>query len=1006
MRIVIDLQACQSTGSRHRGIGRYSLSLAKAMLENAKDHDCHLLLSGLFPETIADLRRTFAAYLPPEKIHVWQAAQPVAELLSENKWRCRTAELVREQALAALRPDMVHVTSLFEGSGDNAVGSIAANGNALASAVTLYDLIPLVYKKQYLTTEAQQDWYYRKLISAKRADLLLAISEATRQEGIDYLQLSPEKVVNISSAVDPQFTVRSASDESMLALRQRYGLLKPYVMYTGGIDLRKNIDGLIEAYAGLPGLLRQQHQLAIVCSVQAHDRERLLALAARYGLAEQDLVLTGFVPDHDLPLLYQECKLFVFPSWHEGFGLPALEAMSCGVPVIAANTSSLPEVLGCQDALFDPRSIAAITSKMLQVLSDTQFAGFLREHGLKQAQQFSWDASGKKAIAAFEHFHAQTKNQKRHGILDKKPFSSAPLGVQKLRCAYISPLPAVASGIADYSAELIPALAEHYEMTLIVSQDNVADAWLRAGFQIKDARWFTQNRAKFDRVLYHFGNSPAHLYMYALFDRFPGTIVLHDFFLGDSLAYVDLNDIAPGLWTKLLYEAHAYPALLALRAAESHLDLIRRYPCSPALTLRADGVIVHSNYSKALATKWMGAEIASQWEVVPHLRRLPHHQNKLEARIRLGLDQDAFLVCAFGMLGPTKLNQELVQAWDASTLAHAENCHLVFVGQNDSGSYGAELEAMLNNSPARDRMKITGYADIELYRTYLQAADLAVQLRTQSRGESSGTVVDCMAYGLPLIINRNGAMAEVREDVAHGLEDQFSLIALQTALEQMFGDPALRQRLGTQAQAFIAQSRDPASIALAYWDAIEHQSQSAANALMHQTLRQIAAVEATSVSDQDWRITAQALAHNKTITRAPVIHLLVDDTDVDSTEKNLSTEARLLVECVLSEFNAGRIEFVRTSPLGLRYARRWAWRNFDLRYAPVSDDLVHFQAGDYLLAKQHEIPDEIDLAGLTEQVGVRVVFDTISDAHALHFTGRDSDLLQQMMNQMVHHLRT
>ena len=102
----------------------------------------------------------------------------------------------------------------------------------------------------------------------------------------------------------------------MQALRQRHGLVHPFVMYTGGIDYRKNIDGLIRAYAALPTVLRARHQLAIVCSVQQVERERLMALARSAGLAAGELVLTGFVPDADLPLLYQDCALFVFPSLH------------------------------------------------------------------------------------------------------------------------------------------------------------------------------------------------------------------------------------------------------------------------------------------------------------------------------------------------------------------------------------------------------------------------------------------------------------------------------------------------------------------------------------------------------------------------------------------------------------------------------------------------------------------------------------------------------------------
>ena len=118
-------------------------------------------------------------------------------------------------------------------------------------------------------------------------------------------------------------------------------------------------------------------------------------------------MLTGFVPEEDLLVLYNLCKAFVFPSWHEGFGLPALEAMSCGRAVIGANTSSVPEVIGRDDALFDPMSDSSIAAKLEEVLTNDAFRSELERHGLEQAKRFSWDASAQRAIAAFEALHAR-----------------------------------------------------------------------------------------------------------------------------------------------------------------------------------------------------------------------------------------------------------------------------------------------------------------------------------------------------------------------------------------------------------------------------------------------------------------------------------------------------------------------------------------------------------------------------------------------------------------------
>ena len=149
----------------------------------------------------------------------------------------------------------------------------------------------------------------------------------------------------------------------------------------------------------LPKDIRKAHQLAIVCAIQDQDRRRLLEIAETGGLSRQEIVMTGFVPEDDLVALYSLCELFVFPSWHEGFGLPALEAMWCDAPVIASNRSSLPEVVGLEDALFDPMDDQSITDAMQRGLTDERFRKKLIANAKKQRVKFSWDDSERRAMA-------------------------------------------------------------------------------------------------------------------------------------------------------------------------------------------------------------------------------------------------------------------------------------------------------------------------------------------------------------------------------------------------------------------------------------------------------------------------------------------------------------------------------------------------------------------------------------------------------------------------------
>ena len=772
MRIVIDLQAAQAS-NRNRGVGRYSLSLAKAMVLNRGEHEIQIALSGLFPETIEPIRAAFEGLLPQENIHVWHAVPPVSKARQENDWRRLSAEKVREAFLASLRPDIVHVASLFEGFGDDAATSVGVFTN-IPTAVTLYDLIPLIHRLPYLENPSVEAWYFEKLEHLRRADMWLAISESSRQEGLQHLNLPANRVVSISTAADAHFQSIELSAVAEQEICQEYGLLRPFVMYTGGIDHRKNIGGLIRAFALLPLKIRREHQLAIVCTTRPEDKQLLLDLARKHGLNADDVVLTGFVPEDHLIALYNLCKLFVFPSWHEGFGLPVLEAMHCGAPVIGANTSSLPEVIGWEQALFDPRSDEAISAKMEQALCDDAFRAELLRRGRLQAEMFSWDDTAKRAIAAFERFHADTHK------LDAVSLAT----VRRPKLAYVSPLPPARSGIADYSAELLPELARHYDIDLVVSQAEV-DAELDADWPVRTVEWLVDHAKEYDRVLFHFGNSAFHSDMFDLLAAVPGVVVLHDFFLSGIVAHMAVVGSKPGFFLEELYRAHGYPAVQAFFHAGDVADVIWKYPCNLSVLQNSLGVIVHSENSRCLARQWYGTSNQEDWAVIPHMRHFATRVDRDVARRELGIQTDAFMVCSFGILGPHKLNHRLLDAWFNSGLCRDTNCHLVFVGENHEGEYGLALAEKIRLGAAQDRIRITGWADMEVFRRFLAAADVGVQLRTLSRGETSGTVLDCMNYGLATIVNANGSMADLLDAGVWKLPDEFSDQQLVEALETL-----------------------------------------------------------------------------------------------------------------------------------------------------------------------------------------------------------------------------
>lgn len=867
MRIVIDLQAAQGP-SRHRGIGRYSLALTHALARTRPNHEIFVLINGLVPHTIEEVRAALSNSIPDENIVVWTAPGPIDAANPHNDVRREAAELMRESALAALSPDYILVSSLFEGYGDNIAATVGSLYSAIPTATVLYDLIPLIHSHIYLPNANIKAWYQNKLGHLRRSDLLLSISESARQEALTWLGTDPEKVVNISTAADDHFSPGVISRSTKSHLAARYGLVRPFVMYTGGIDHRKNIEGLICAYARLPDSVRRDHQLAIVCSVQDADRSRLLKLAAEEGLADDEVVLTGFIPEDDLLACYRSCKLFVFPSWHEGFGLPALEAMKCGRAVIVGNRSGLPEVVGLESAFFDPFDISSIRHKIHEVLTDDKMREDLERHGLKQALEFDWEKTAIRAWSALEASHAQLIASTQPpalrypAVLDRRP-----------RLALVSPFAPDSSGISDYSAELLPDLARHYRVDVVTATGQASEPSVLGNCLVRDLTWFRQHAHEFDRILYHFGNSHFHAHMFDLLHAIPGVVVLHDFFLSAAVSYREGSGEVPGAWTRNLAYSHGWPAVTRRFRAQNHHDVLWEYPCNLQVLQDALGIIVHSEHSRQLAREWYGEKAGTDWQVIPLLRKAAVENDRADPRRELGIPADEFVVCSFGLLGKAKMNHRLIQAWLDSPLAQDPRCRLVFVGQNATDSYGEKIEQMVRSARVAGQIEITGWTDHSTFERWLSVADVGVQLRQLSRGETSASVFDCMNHAMATIANAHGSMAELPGDAVCLLDDEFDDLELSAALTELWRDADRRRTLGQKARAHMQRHHQPRLCADAYAEAIERYYDKAAfgeYGLMRALLENGAAQ-----AHADWNSVAIAISRNLPANPRPK-RLLVD----------------------------------------------------------------------------------------------------------------------------------
>ena len=279
--------------------------------------------------------------------------------------------------------------------------------------VTFHDIIAETLPKLvFRSWRSRLFWEMKCRLAAWRADLVLTVSLASKKGLMRHFGLSEDHVAVISEAPASGFTEavgrKQANDETL----SRYGLEhnKRYILYVGGISPHKNIETLIDAFVEIRKDARMTDVNLVLVGDWAGDAfytcyEELCKLVEIYGLSEA-VNFTGFVPDADLVHLYTACQAFVLPSYLEGFGLPAVEAMACGAPIVASNAGSLPEVLGGAGELFDPHNVSDLADCLKRIIGDEAYQQDLKVRSLRRASEFSWESSARQLINIFNRMKA------------------------------------------------------------------------------------------------------------------------------------------------------------------------------------------------------------------------------------------------------------------------------------------------------------------------------------------------------------------------------------------------------------------------------------------------------------------------------------------------------------------------------------------------------------------------------------------------------------------------
>lgn len=356
-----------------------------------------------------------------------------------------------------------------------------------------------------------------------------------------------------------------------------------------------------------------------------------------------------------------------------------------------------------------------------------------------------------------------------------------PTGLPRL--ALVSPVPPSPTGVADYAIDLCAALEVDYAVDIVTDSVPPGTFVTSRSRAVSPTDFLKKKNGHYNRVLYQIGNSRFHIYACELLHRVPGDVVLHDIILSDLLE-------------SALCDSEELNLITSKDLATFHTPISTAGHSIEFITQRAINIIVHSHHAKELISDTIDPR---KIHTIPQIHN-SIKTNRSRSRSLLGIPRDKTLVCSFGIVSPTKLNHLIANAADFAYSKGATDLILAFVG-DAPGNYGQSLRRHAQNSPYEFR--IVGRITKEVYEDYLAAADIAVQLRGSSKGESSRATLDTMSSGIPTITNPVGSMAEIPEDCTHAIPARPDQKQLGNALLALRNDKEYRRRLGERARSYV-----------------------------------------------------------------------------------------------------------------------------------------------------------------------------------------------------------
>ena len=379
MRIGIDIRPAFTIG----GAGTYTRELVRhlAKIDRESEYRLYTYLHHRLREKERDK-------IVDEPNFAHKGIFPVLPRISTDRFYELWDEIFIPMAYRLDKVDVIHFPN-----------HLGPTDRVKCSLVTIHDLI-FMKSKRWVKKGTRDKFNKRLLEVAQEAFLIIAISESTKKDIINLLGIPARKVRVVYEAASPLFRPLPKG-ETLEEVLRKYALNFNYILYVGQLQPRKNLRLLIEAFSSLDKWLREKYQLVLVGLPRDEVSLREIIDQAHKSGVEKNLHLLGFVPDEDLVYVYNGAEIFVYPSLFEGFGLPPLEAMSCGLPIISSNTSSLPEVVGDGGILIDPYDSKELAYQLENLLTNESLRLSLSKRALDRSSLFSWEKTAKQTLALY-----------------------------------------------------------------------------------------------------------------------------------------------------------------------------------------------------------------------------------------------------------------------------------------------------------------------------------------------------------------------------------------------------------------------------------------------------------------------------------------------------------------------------------------------------------------------------------------------------------------------------